>query len=241
MTSYLILGNVEQTKTYALNLALEFLQTKQISHPDLLVLTDEKVDIKNFGIAAVRNLEHQISLKPYQAPYKVALIYNSHLLSPEAQNALLKTLEEPPEKTIIILTAPHKQLLPDTIESRCQIVNLVTHKRQPAQDQTISQVEQIIQTRPLERLPMAANIAKGSHEAKIWLEEQIILWRQALILLEMRQPLLKFSAFSQIDKLALSKFLRFLLLSLRLLNKNVSVKMTVEQVLLRMPHAKRLA
>ncbi len=238
MTSYLILGDTEQTRVHARNLALEFLETKQFPHPDLLILAAETGDLKNFGIAAIRNLERQINLKPYQALYQVAIIYDSHLLSPEAQNALLKTLEEPPGKTIIILTAPRQQLLPNTIESRCQVINLRASKQWQSQSQIISQVEQIVQTKPLERLPMATNIAKTSHDAKIWLEEQLILWRQVLILPKTGRPLLKFLAFSQIDERTVSKFLRFLLLSLRLLDRHIAIKMTIEQVLLRMPHIK---
>ena len=59
-------------------------------------------------------------MKPYEAKMRVVIISEAQRLNPEAANALLKVLEEPPEQTVIILTAPNTvQLLP-TIVSRCQ-------------------------------------------------------------------------------------------------------------------------
>lgn len=74
----------------------------------------------NRGIDEIRNLREQVRYVPTQVRYKVYIIDEVHMLTPEAFNALLKTLEEPPEHVIFILatTEPHK--LPATIVSRCQ-------------------------------------------------------------------------------------------------------------------------
>ncbi len=74
----------------------------------------------NRGIDEVRALREQVNFSPNAARYKVYIIDEVHMLTPEAFNALLKTLEEPPAHVIFVLatTEPHK--LPPTIISRCQ-------------------------------------------------------------------------------------------------------------------------
>jgi DNA polymerase-3 subunit gamma/tau len=74
----------------------------------------------NRGINEIRELRDRIKFAPSQGKYKVFVIDESHMLTMEAFNALLKTLEEPPSHAIFILatTEPHK--LPETIISRCQ-------------------------------------------------------------------------------------------------------------------------
>src|SRR3990170_6917097 len=74
----------------------------------------------NRGIEEIRDLREKIKLAPVAGKYKVYIIDEAHMLTPEAFNALLKTLEEPPKHVIFVLatTEPHK--LPGTIVSRCQ-------------------------------------------------------------------------------------------------------------------------
>ncbi|QDU80296.1 DNA polymerase III subunit tau [Polystyrenella longa] len=65
---------------------------------------------------------HDISLKPMSARRKIAIINDAHLLNESSGNALLKTLEEPPERSILILVAEKEQRILQTIRSRCQMV-----------------------------------------------------------------------------------------------------------------------
>jgi replication-associated recombination protein RarA len=99
----------------------------------------EPVDGKAIGIEAVREIEHFLSLKvPSQAVINRAiLIQDSHLLTIEAQNALLKTLEEPPIGTLIILTATSQQELLPTITSRAAILQ-VRHPEKTALEKHFS-------------------------------------------------------------------------------------------------------
>lgn len=80
------------------------------------------------GIEDIRRLEQFLARKvPGQSTYSRAVIIDAaHDLAHEAQNALLKTLEEPPEGTILILTAAHKQGLLPTIQSRAQLIQVQT-------------------------------------------------------------------------------------------------------------------
>ncbi len=73
-------------------------------------------------IAAIRMLEHKINFSPIEANYKIFIIEDAHNVNIKTQNAFLKTLEEPPENTVIILTTSQPQNLLPTILSRCQKV-----------------------------------------------------------------------------------------------------------------------
>jgi len=74
----------------------------------------------NRGIDDVRELRDAVSTLPFESPYKVYLIDEVHMLTKEAFNALLKTLEEPPSHVIFILATTELSRVPETIISRCQ-------------------------------------------------------------------------------------------------------------------------
>lgn len=73
----------------------------------------------NRGIDAIRDLRERVSLAPVQAKNKVYIIDEVHMLTTEAFNALLKTLEEPPEHAMFILCTTEEHKVPETIKSRC--------------------------------------------------------------------------------------------------------------------------
>ncbi len=74
----------------------------------------------NRTIDDVRNLREAVSTMPFESPYKVYIIDEVHMLTKEAFNALLKTLEEPPQHVVFILATTDKEKVPETIISRCQ-------------------------------------------------------------------------------------------------------------------------
>ncbi len=74
----------------------------------------------NRGIDDIRSLREHVSVLPFSSPYKVYIIDEVHMLSKDAWNALLKTLEEPPKHVIFILATTELDKVPDTIISRCQ-------------------------------------------------------------------------------------------------------------------------
>ena len=86
------------------------------NHPDFLQIEPESNTIK---IEQIRNMQEEISVKPIASNKKVFLIVNSDCMTKEAQNCLLKTLEEPPEYATIILTTSNESKLLNTIKSRC--------------------------------------------------------------------------------------------------------------------------
>lgn len=90
------------------------------NHPDLLYFpADSKL-----GIEQARKIKEHFSLKPYQAKGRVAVLEDATSLTLEAQNALLKLLEEPPSEALLLLGASSEIKLLPTVLSRCQIIRV---------------------------------------------------------------------------------------------------------------------
>jgi DNA polymerase-3 subunit delta' len=85
------------------------------ANPDLKIVTPEK---KKIGIDTIRDMQRDILILPVYSNYKVYIIEDADLMTIQAQNCLLKTLEEPPEYTLLILTAKSVNGILDTILSR---------------------------------------------------------------------------------------------------------------------------
>lgn len=98
-------------------------QTAAMQLPDLSLVSPES-DGGMIKVGQVRELQHTLSLTPYEARYRVALLLNFQLANASAQNALLKTLEEAPPRVILLLTADSADSLLPTISSRCEILRL---------------------------------------------------------------------------------------------------------------------
>jgi len=93
------------------------------THPDLTVVEREE-ERRDMRVEQVRTLSRWLALHPLMATRKVAIIDGAHFLNEHGQNALLKTLEEPPGSSVIVLTAPAAALVLPTVRSRCQLVRL---------------------------------------------------------------------------------------------------------------------
>ena len=86
------------------------------NHPDLYIIDYENQSIK---IDEIRELTEKVIEKPIISEKKVYIINNAETMTKEAQNCLLKTLEEPPEFVVIILVSSNDNLILNTIKSRC--------------------------------------------------------------------------------------------------------------------------
>lgn len=102
------------------NTLVVYLKDDSISHPDILYF---EAGMK-LGIAQARQIKKHFSLKPNSLKGKIAIIEEAEVLTLEAQNALLKTIEELPEEAILILGANSDAILLPTIISRCQVTHL---------------------------------------------------------------------------------------------------------------------
>jgi DNA polymerase-3 subunit delta' len=97
-------------------------------HPDVQLIGPEGRSLK---IDQVRALQHDLALAPFEGRYRVAIFDQFETATVEAQNALLKTLEEPPDYAVLIVLTADPELLLPTIVSRCQ--QLVLRPLTPAQ------------------------------------------------------------------------------------------------------------
>jgi len=129
------LGKFQVAKAFAFNLIFDSKDNKEDRNKivknsgDLQILELEE-DKKNISIKQVRELIKNLNLSSFLNSYKVGIIKDAHKLSIEAANALLKTLEEPENKVVIILLAEKIDDLPQTIVSRSQILNFQAVKRE---------------------------------------------------------------------------------------------------------------
>ena len=94
---------------------------KEADYIDIINYSPKKA---SFGVDDVRNIIEEVSKKPYEGNEKVIIIHEGDKLTIQAQNALLKTIEEPPKGVFIILLSESLELLLDTIKSRCQVYKL---------------------------------------------------------------------------------------------------------------------
>ena len=78
----------------------------------------------SFGVDDVRNIINEVNKKPYEGDKKVLILYKCDKLTTQAQNALLKTIEEPPKGVYLILLSDSLETILDTIKSRCQVYKL---------------------------------------------------------------------------------------------------------------------
>ncbi len=151
------------------------------------ILGDSMLDVSeidaasNNGIDAVRDIIDVSSYQASRAEYKVFIIDEVHMLSTSAFNALLKTLEEPPEKVVFILATTEPQKLPVTILSRCQRYNFMRISR----DGIVARLEEICEKTGLEyesgALKLIAAKADGGLRDAISMLDQTIAFSEGRI------------------------------------------------------------
>ncbi len=185
--AYLFTGSAHLGKK---TVALEFVrmlngqEIDQAIHPDILIVEPEVIE-KNgvkkeleIGIDQARKIQHQMSLFPYQAPYKIALIDQAEKMTTEASNCLLKTLEEPLGRAILILITAEPQLLLTTIVSRCQLIKFL-----PVSEEEISSGIVPATESPGQSLKKIIRLANGRPGLAIqYLENPALLQAQVRII-----------------------------------------------------------
>jgi DNA polymerase-3 subunit delta' len=124
-------------------------------------------------IDRVRELQHTLSLTPFEARYRVALILRFEEAHASAANAMLKTLEEPPARVVVILTAKSAESLLPTIVSRCEVLRL-----RPLSVDVTAKGLQTIRSVPEELAQKLAHISDGRPGYAIRLFEQPKLLEQ---------------------------------------------------------------
>ncbi len=145
---------------------------------------ESKTNTQSIGIETVKLIQKKLYFKPIKSPYKLLIIEDAQLLTPEAQNALLKVLEEPPANTHIMLGTESIETLLPTIQSRCQIIILEEEKKELS-EKMIEELSTFIATLPEltigEKLKHAEQLAKDKEKALVWIENIIFMLRGQLM------------------------------------------------------------
>lgn len=126
-----------------------------MQQPDLSIV-EADVDGGMIKVDQIRSLQRSLALSPYEAKFRIALLLNFQRANQNAQNALLKTLEEAPKQVILLMTADSPDSLLPTIASRCEILRL-----RPV---SIEKLEDSLQSRwsiPKEQAALIAHLSNG--------------------------------------------------------------------------------
>lgn len=103
------------------------------SHPDIIYVTHEKPNTISVGDIR-EQVNGNVYIKPYSSKYKIYIIADAQKMNPQAQNAILKTIEEPPQYVVIILLTTNEEMFLPTIRSRC-----ISMKIKPVEDDLIQE------------------------------------------------------------------------------------------------------
>ena len=110
------------------------------NHPDIIMVNHEKPG--TISIDEIREqVIHDVAVKPYCSPHKIYIIPDAEMMTVQAQNALLKTIEEPPEYAVIMLLTENAETLLPTIRSRCVMMKLRNIKDQLVKKYLMEQLE----------------------------------------------------------------------------------------------------
>lgn len=141
-------------------------------HPDFTLLGGET----SIKIDELRSVRKEVYEPPYEAPVRIILIDNAEIMTREAANALLKTLEEPPPSNVFILVTSREQMIPQTVRSRCMRLGFGTLSADIVSSyfQNVSRLDRV-QAETLASLS-GGSIARGL----FWMDEENFRMRERI-------------------------------------------------------------
>jgi DNA polymerase III delta prime subunit len=184
MTSFIIVSKDKNKRDEYLK---EFYKKHTIDVFDQTILTLDnsvKQNSASIGIEDIKQMQKKLFLKPLKGETKAVILEDAELLTIEAQNALLKVLEEPPQHTLIVLSTNTKETLLPTIISRCQLIQLeeeelILSEKEKTELQTF--LEDLPKWGIGERLKKAEQLAKDKNKAIEWIEKLILVTREKML------------------------------------------------------------
>jgi DNA polymerase III gamma/tau subunit len=221
MNSYLITGGHYQERIKKARKIAGFWQP----HPDLLMIKAEL----SVGIKQIREGQKFLSRRPYQGKIKVVVILEAEKMTLPSQNAFLKTLEEPPANSLIILSAPSHDDLLATVISRCQLIKLKPQSQIKLKKSLIthhsSLIAQWLKSSAGQQLELIEPYTKSREEAIRFCREMIAILRKYLTKEK------RLSKLSMDDNQLLAAIKNFQQ-SFSLLQANINVKLVLENLVL---------
>ena len=170
--AYIITGCQKDREEFVKNFILEL----DIKPADLYFLNP----IDKLKIQEIRLLQHQINLTPHSSKYKIAVIDNSSMLTMEAMSALLKTLEEPPKNSIIILCADSEDVFLPTVLSRSRKIKITKHAQNELSLDELELLKSLKTLTVKEKFDLASKLQAAS-DLQNFLEKWLIYLRSELL------------------------------------------------------------
>lgn len=176
MHSYLIIGSLEQSRTKEIQARLD---TLDISAFDVITINASQSLI---GINDVREFISRLQLLPSESPMLAGVISDASLLTIEAQQALLKTLEEPPPTAILFLGISQKNTLLPTVLSRLESVVLKEQHTALTSTRSINEesINSLLSVSSGQRLSILQLPCKTKEESRLFLSDAIHILREKL-------------------------------------------------------------
>lgn len=220
MVAKILIASDLQARQKEINQLLSLhLSGVNLNHPDLLYFpADSKL-----GINEAKKIKAHFSFKPLLAKGKVAILEDASSLTTEAQNALLKILEELPENGLVILGADSQEYFLPTILSRCQIIKIIKKDKVSSYstpEVEYEEIEKLLKTNIEERFKYIEKL----EEKEEFLDELINYFRTQLI----DQP-----------KPEIVQFLDTLLEAKKWSKQNVNTRAILEYLILKVPSLKQ--
>lgn len=241
MVSILIAGGKKEKRK---KLAIDKLLNWQISKLDTLIIKGEN----SIGIEQIRKLKRWALLKPFASKSKAAIINEAEKLTLEAQNSLLKILEEPPRHTLIVLTAAKESLLLPTIVSRCKVIRIKEEPEikldKPAIGNLLHLTCYLLHARGGERIKKVESLVKTREEAITFLDQFIFFLRKILLKKYQISQIETIASICDIPELKnlsgkwLAKILKEALKTKEMIKKNVNFRLALENFFLDLPFLK---
>lgn len=228
MNSYLIIGSSKKERSKK----VESLTGFRENNPDFLKIEANP----SVGIQAVRQLQKFLSLKPYQSLFKAVFIPEADKITIPAQNAFLKTLEEPPLNSKIFLSCLNQDQLLTTIVSRCQLIRLTPKPEIKIKTNhltnLLSLITKILKSEVGERLKLIEPYTKNREEAIKFCQGIIVLLRKNLV--KKNQLTIKRTS-HQSSNQQLIIIINAFQNALSLLKSNINVKLVLDNLIINLP------
>ena len=175
MHAYIVTGGTGNQRTEKIQTLIE---ARAVSPYDCITMVPSPTSI---GVDSVRSVQASLSIRPVASSGHAVIIRDAQTMTPEAQNAFLKTLEEPSLGTIIFLETVQPDALLPTILSRCHIIRLPGIAAGESDETGIKTIKQLLDSSLGERLKRIDTIAKTRDDALFFVDLAIPILRKKLV------------------------------------------------------------
>lgn len=224
----LILENTNKIREELVKILALHLEGVKLNHPDILYF-EKGVKL---GVAEAKKIKEHFSLKPFSAKGRGVVLEEAGVMTVEAQNALLKTLEELPENAILLMGANSETNLLPTILSRCQIIHLQNPRSPITPTSEVgykTEIKRLLETNIEERF----NFIEKLKDKEVFLKELTSYFRKLLT-----DQFINKATRQNLTSEEITRLTKELLQAERWAKQNVNIRAILEYLMLVIPEQK---